>query len=279
MAHAVRHCFERESVVAERELVRVALLYGLGQVTAEEVRAELPAHGVMTGEKDGRLMVTTEEVHRQERFLTGFAQAGRGVVDPVGVAEGLERGILDDDQWNAVTGLLASCDRVSVVDSAAGVGKSTMLGVYDQGMTLAGQNVTYLATTTPAVGVLRQDGFAAETVAKFLLSDKMQTAAAGGTVVVDESSMLGLRDAYRLFSLAKEKNLELVLLGDSRQHSSRRRRSGDAGAATVWRHHAVPHHPDQAAEKRGPPRGGRDAVRGQDAGRVRPARQEAGLGP
>ena len=220
VAHAVRHCFERESVVAERELVRVALLYGLGQVTAEAVRAELPAHGVMSGDKDGRLMVTTEEVHRQERFLTGFAQAGRGVVNPVGVAPGLERGILDDDQWNAVTGLLASCDRVSVVDSAAGVGKSTMLGVYDQGMTLAGQNVTYLATTTPAVGVLRQDGFAAETVAKFLLSDKMQTAAAGGTVVVDESSMLGLRDAYRLFSLAKEKNLKLVLLGDSRQHSS-----------------------------------------------------------
>ena len=220
VAHAVRHCFERESVVAERELVRVALLYGLGQVTAEEVRAELPAHGVMSGEKDGRLMVTTEEVHRQERFLTAFAQAGRGVVNPVGVAEGLERGILDDDQWNAVTGLLASCDRVSVVDSAAGVGKSTMLGVFDQGMTLAGRNVTYLATTTPAVGVLRQDGFDAETVAKFLLSEKMQTAAAGGTVVVDESSMLGLRDAYRLFSLAKEKNLRLVLLGDSRQHAS-----------------------------------------------------------
>ena len=82
----------------------------------------------------------------------------------------LERGILDDEQWNAVTGLLSSCDRVQLVDSAAGVGKSTMLGVYDQGMKLAGRHVTYLATTTPAVGVLREDGFAAETVAKFLLS-------------------------------------------------------------------------------------------------------------
>ena len=30
----------------------------------------------------------------------------------------------------------------------------------------------------------------------------------------------GLRDAYRLFTIAKEKNLKLVFLGDSRQHSS-----------------------------------------------------------
>ncbi len=114
---------------------------------------------------------------RQERFITGFARAGRGCVEPVGVPEGLERGILDDEQWNGGHGLLSSCDRVQLVDSAAGVGKSTMLRVYDQGMKLAGRHVTYLATTTPAVGVLRDDGFAAETVAKFLLSEKMQAAA------------------------------------------------------------------------------------------------------
>ncbi len=217
---AIRHCFERESVVPERELKRVALLYGLGDVTLEEVNAELPRHGVLTGEKDGRLMATTEEVHRQERFLTGFARGGMGCVNPVGVAKGLERGILDDDQWKAVTGLLSSCDRVQMLDSAAGVGKSTLLAVYDEGMRMAGKHVTYLATTTPAVGVLREDGFAAESAAKFLLSEKMQAAAKGGYVVVDEASMLGLRDAHRLFSIAEEKNLKLVFLGDSRQHAS-----------------------------------------------------------
>ena len=163
-----------------------------------------------------------------------------------------------------MTGLLVSCDRVQMVDSAAGVGKSTMLGVYDEGMKLAGKTVTYLATTTPAVGVLREDGFDAETVAKFLLSDKMQAAARDGYVVVDESSMLGLRDAHRLFTLAKEKNLKLVFLGDSRQHSSRCRRGGYAADAGIWRHHALSHHRDQAAEERRPQGGGRAHVPGQD---------------
>lgn len=223
--YAVHHCFERESLVSERELVRVALLYGLGHVSADEIRAELPAHGVMTAEKDGRLMATSKEAYRMERSIIGFARGGVGCVNPIGVPEGLSRTLedgksLDDEQWNAVTGLLSSCDRVQLVDSAAGVGKSTMLGKFDEGMKRAGHRVTYLATTTPAVGVLRKDGFEAETVAKFLLSEKMQDAVKGGTVVVDEASMLGLRDAHRLFAVAKEKKIRLVLLGDSRQHAS-----------------------------------------------------------
>jgi conjugative relaxase-like TrwC/TraI family protein len=224
-AYAVRHCFEREAVVSERELVRTALLYGLGSVTAGQVRAELPAQGAIVAEMDGRLMATTEKAYKMERSITAFAKAGRGSVRGVGVPDGLTRVLadgktLDDEQWNTVTGLLESCDRVQLVDSAAGVGKSTMLGKFDEGMARAGRHVTYLATTTPAAGVLRNDGFAAETVAKFLLSGKMQDAAGGGTVVVDEVSMLGLKDAYKLFQIAKEKEIRLILVGDSRQHSS-----------------------------------------------------------
>jgi conjugative relaxase-like TrwC/TraI family protein len=225
VAYAVRHCFESEAAVSEKERVKTALLYGLGCVSADQVRAELPAQGFLLADMDGRLMATTQAAYGKERFITSFARAGRGVVDPVGVPEGLTRTLkegktLDDEQWSAVAGLLTSCDRVQLVDSAAGVGKSTMLGKFDEGMTLVGRDVTYLATTTPAVDVLRKDGFAAETVAKFLLSSKMQEAAIGGTVVIDESSMLGLRDAYELSRLAKEKDIRLIYLGDSRQHSS-----------------------------------------------------------
>lgn len=220
VAHAVQHCFERESVVAEREIKRVALLYGLGSLTPERVSAELPRHGVIAREKDGRMMATTRSVLGEERFLTGFAAGGRGTLPPSGVPKGLERGELDDDQWNAVTGLLRSSDRVNLVDSAAGTGKSTMLKAFDQGLRLAGEHVTYLATTTQAVDVLRKEGFQAETVSRFLMSDKLREAARGGRVVVDEASMLGHGDAYRLFTAAKGGDMRLDLLGDSRQHGS-----------------------------------------------------------
>ena len=83
-----------------------------------------------------------------------------------------------------------------------------------------GKSVTYLATTTEAVEVLEKDGFEANTVARFLLDEKMQAAAAGGRVVVDETSMLGHKDAVRLFRLAEKSNLKLIFVGDPMQHGS-----------------------------------------------------------
>lgn len=220
VAYALHHCLERESCLPERELKREALLYGLGHVTPQQIAAELPRAGVITGERDGRVMATTKKTHAEELFITGFAAGGRGTVRPVGISPELERGKLDDEQWAAVTGLLSSHDRINLVDSAAGVGKTTALKTFDQGMRLAGRAVTYLGMNTKAVGVLQKDGFAAETVAKFLLSDKMQAAASNAYLVVDESSMLGHADAFKLFNIAKDNNITLTFLGDSRQHSS-----------------------------------------------------------
>ena len=71
-----------------------------------------------------------------------------------------------------------------------------------------------------AVGVLAKDGFEADTVARFLLDEKMQEAAAGGRVVVDETSMLGHKDAVRLFQLAEKLDLKLIFVGDPMQHGA-----------------------------------------------------------
>ena len=220
VAFAIAHCFDKESLVPERKLVATALLHGLGSVTADEVRAELERQGVLTGELDGRLMATTWDIQREETFIVTWAGQGLSTVAPVGVPAGLERGKLDDEQWAAVCGLLLTSDRVSVVDSAAGTGKSTMLSAYDRGMKLAGENVTYLGTTSSSVKVLLKDGLDASTVARFLVDEKMQQAARGGRVVVDEASMLGHKDAHALFRLADELELSLVFLGDQRQHGS-----------------------------------------------------------
>ena len=48
----------------------------------------------------------------------------------------------------------------------------------------------------------------------------MQAAAAGGRVVVDESSMLGHKDAVKLFKLAEKLDLKLIFVGDPMQHGS-----------------------------------------------------------
>jgi conjugative relaxase-like TrwC/TraI family protein len=220
MRYAIGHCFVRKSVVPERELLAEAINHSVGQATPEEVNRQLSPCGVITGTLRGRRMAFTREILGEEEFISGFAREGRGTLRATGVPNGLQRGELNDGQWNLVLGLLRSRDRINLVDAGAGVGKTTAIKTFDRGMRLAGENVTYLGTTTGAVEELRKEGLKADTLAAFLLSEKMQEAAKGGRVVVDEVSMLGHEDAFRLFSVAQSKNLRIDLVGDSMQHGS-----------------------------------------------------------
>lgn len=225
VAFAIAHLSEQRSVWGERELLAVALRHGLGQVSLEAIQAELPRHGVIVDEIDGRRMATTHELQAEENYLVRVAAAGRGAVEPVGVPEGLSRLMgngksLNDGQWKAAQGVLNSSNLVTVVEGPAGAGKSSMLAKVDEGWRERGETVTYLATTAPAVGVLVKDGFNAKTLAHFLRDERMQQAAAGGRVVIDEVSMLGHKDAVELFRLVEKLDLKLVLVGDQFQHSS-----------------------------------------------------------
>jgi conjugative relaxase-like TrwC/TraI family protein len=226
VAYAVKHLGEKLSVFGEREVKGVALWYGLGSVTPEQVAAELPRAGVITAEIDGRPMATTSELQSEETYLVGRAMGGRGKVAAGGVAEGLTRKLangksLNDGQWAAAVGLLNSTDKISLLEGPAGAGKSSILGKLDEGLRLAGRDVHYFATTAAAVGVLKKDGFRdAETVAHLLMNEKLQEAIKGSRVVVDETSMLGHKDAVRLFKLAEKNDLKLICLGDPMQHGA-----------------------------------------------------------
>lgn len=225
--YAIRHCSEMLSVIPERELKRVALIHGLGSVTPEEIDREMldPRHGLVVDTIDGRRMVTTEALRTEERAMARYAASGIGSVAPVGLAEGLTAELengknLNDEQFGAVTGLLTSPNRVNLVKGPAGAGKSSLLKKYDEGVRRAGQQVTYLGSTAAAADVLQKDGFDAHTVAHFLLSDKMQQAARGGRVVVDETSIMGHKEALKLLMAGHKHNLKFVFVGDPMQHGS-----------------------------------------------------------
>jgi conjugative relaxase-like TrwC/TraI family protein len=226
VAYALDHCSEKLSVIPERELKRVALLHGLGSVTLDQIEAELPRQGVFTEVIDGRVMATTEKLQEEENAIVKFAAAGKGTVEPVGVADGLDRTLangksLNDGQWAAVQGLLNTSNLVNLLEGPAGAGKSALLAKYDEGMRLAGQQVHYFATTSKATEVLQDDGFKeTTTVAHLLKNEKLQSAMRGSRVVVDEVSMLGHRDALELCNIAQKNDLKLTLVGDPLQHGA-----------------------------------------------------------
>jgi hypothetical protein len=75
--------------------------------------------------------------------------------------------------------------------------------------------------------VLREEGFrTADTVARFLVDEKMRDRARGGVVLVDEASLVGVRSLARVFRHAEDLGARVILVGDVRQHSAVER--GDA---------------------------------------------------
>jgi conjugative relaxase-like TrwC/TraI family protein len=225
--YAIAHLSEQQSTFDVREFKAAALRHGLGSVTPERIDREMasPAHGLVAGDLDGREAVTTEALRAEERYIVGQAARGRGAVCPVGVPDGLTRTLADgrtlnEEQWQVTQGLLSTSNRVSMVKGPAGAGKSYSLQKFDEGMRMAGETPTYLATTATAVKVLARDGFEVNTVARFLVDEKMQEAARGGRVVVDEASMLGHKEAVKLFKLGEQLNLKFIFVGDPAQHGS-----------------------------------------------------------
>jgi len=222
--YAVDHAFERASVLDQRRLLTVALRHGVGEVTPERVMAEVNKLGLLKREDDGKLLVTTREILAEEQKMLDFAVSGKGVCRPIasgldGWHEELAASRLSNEQRAAVTHLLTSADRVMILRGVAGSGKTTLTREAVGYMEGAGKPVVMLAPSAQASrGVLRSEGFAdADTLARFLVDEKMQAGAANGVIWLDEAGMIGTRSIAKLFDVAGRLNARVGLAGDKRQ--------------------------------------------------------------
>ncbi len=222
--HAILHCYVRDAVVPERQLATEALKRGIGAVTVEGVLHEVQNRPLVRSTVDGREMATTKEMLGLERRLIEFARDGRGRCQPIGDPQRpCSREWFNDGQKAAVRHVLGSRDRVMILRGVAGTGKTTLEQEIGEALAEAGRPVVALAQSVKASReVLREEaGFAnADTVARFLKDEKMQEAARGGVILVDEASQLGTRDMIAVFDLAERLSARVLLVGDRRQHRS-----------------------------------------------------------
>lgn len=219
---AKRHLFERLSVVSHDELATAALRHARGQFTYEAVQSSL-TEAITRGEFLGSgSHLTTREALRDEQDLIALVEKDRGSFPAFHTSPNL-RGKLTKEQREVVTQSLASQDRFSAIHGPAGTGKTTTL----QEIVANVGPSTLLAPSGSAADVLRKDGFAdATTLQRFLLSEVDQRKAARGVVILDEAGMVSVGQMLQLSRLATTHNFRVILVGDSKQHSSVER--GDA---------------------------------------------------
>lgn len=230
MDYAVSHCYERASIVTDKELLRQALRYGVGDVDLEQVKRQLLRDQFITEDLDGHRWFTTNDVLAEEKRLIDFVQRGRGKFRPFWVGSyQFQNQTLSQEQRNAVLHVLHSRDRVTAIRGGAGTGKTTMMKEAVAAIETGGRKVFAFAPSAEASrGVLRSEaGFAnAETVEALLQSPKLQEQVRGQVIWVDEAGLLGARSLARVAALAEKQECRLVLSGDTAQHRAVER--GDA---------------------------------------------------
>ncbi len=220
---SMEHMFERASVVPERTLLAYALKQGVGKASREAIEHVMAEQPLIRATREGRKLVTTQQVLDEESRMLAFARNGRGARRPINPGRrSYIREWLNPQQKAAVRHVLESRDRVVLIRGAAGTGKTTMMQEARAGIEEAGQRVFAFAPSAAASrGVLRAEGFSsAETVARLLVDRNLQNEVRSGVLWIDEAGLLGTRTMSELFSLAEQLDARVVLSGDRRQHGS-----------------------------------------------------------
>jgi len=232
---ALRHVYERSSVVREGEVLSAALELHSDFFRWRELRSALEAHPDAI-RKEGEMSL--RPIRREEDAAVQRVQSGRNQRFALGNPAGLPM-TLTAGQRTAATALLENRDFVSVLIGDAGTGKTTVLAAVEAAHVAAGgSRFLPLAPTTRARDALASSGLAAaDTVQRFLVSEAMQRAAAGRVILVDEAGLLSTQQLDQLTRTAAAVRARLLLVGDTKQHYSVQR--GDA-LRNVIRHTGVP---------------------------------------
>jgi conjugative relaxase-like TrwC/TraI family protein len=227
--YALSHCFERQSTVTHKNLLKTALIQSFGKASAEDIRNAVMERGnILHREFQGQNYVTTQDVLDEERNIIDFVRKGRGTRSKLGRGntEGLDPA-LSDEQCDAALVILNSRDRVTELKGRAGTGKTRMLLSTVSAIRAADNEVYAFAPSADAADVLQKEGFGeAATVERLLIDPEMQQKVHDQVLLIDEAGLLSVKDTKRLFDVANKQNARVILVGDTSQHVGVQR--GDA---------------------------------------------------
>ncbi len=231
--HALRHSFERHSVVANRAIIREAVRHSMGSRSAsiEDIHRSIENDSQLVRVvQQGRIQCTTREVLREEQEMVSLAIQGRGAAKPLAMApvSDFDNKRLSGEQKQVINHILLNRDSVTLIQGRAGTGKTTMMTEAVKAIQHSGKQVFAFAPTAEASrGVLRAEGFEkADTVAALLADRELQHSVKDQVLWIDEAGLIGSRDMLRVLRVADEQNCRVILTGDDRQHRAVAR--GDA---------------------------------------------------
>jgi len=220
---ALKHSFERASVMPERRILATAYRHSIGSrlVSLDEITNKFNNDKEIIRVKEKHLTYcTNREVLREEKQMVELARQGQGNFRPLyQQAPDIK---LTGQQGNALIHILTTHNQVSIVRGVAGSGKTTLLKEAAGLIENTGKQIVIVAPSADASRVvLKNEGFEnADTVARLLIDKEFQKELSNNVLIVDEAGLLGTKDMTSLLSLSVKYNTRLILVGDTRQHTS-----------------------------------------------------------
>ena len=213
--YALKHVFERASVIPEKELIRAVLKQAQGQVVLRDVKAELQDPRYL---RRGESIMTREERAREVRILsqirTGKRTHGRFIHDLNPIYNQLQ-----DDQKNAVASIALCRDQYVFMRGVAGSGKTFALSTINESFT--GKKPIFLAPTGSATETLRTEGFKeAKTLQYYLANRIYREQTKKGVIILGEAGLISTRQMDVFLRMTKNNNTRVIFVGDTRQHNS-----------------------------------------------------------
>ena len=221
-----------KSSVFSREDVEKLLIKFVEEEDRGTVRAAIFSHKSMVPlyerQSNGDTgLFTTQEVRAEEEKLLRFADKVneiklKTIQESVVEAVSQEK-TLYSEQDQTLRHVTSKTQGIAIVQGRAGTGKSYTMNAIRETYERSGVRIIGLAPTHLVAGDMVKDGFqSASTVHKFLfdINNGRTSLSKGSVLMVDEAAMLGNSVLVELFNVAKERDVKVVLFGDSKQLSS-----------------------------------------------------------
>ena len=213
--YALKHVFERASVVHRHDLIKEALKHAKGDALLSDIEHELNDDRFL---HRGLWIMTREEREREIRIINTI-RSGKRKFEPLLKTDAVVNPALDPEQKIAVEKTLKNCDQFLFIKGVAGAGKTFALSEINA--QIINKNVTFLAPSGSATDTLRLEGFEnAKTIQLFLMSEVAQRAAKDSVLIVDEAGLISTKQMDRFLKIVAEQRARVIFVGDTLQHNS-----------------------------------------------------------
>jgi len=134
---SLEYFLERNSAAQEKRVLAFALKLGYGHLLPKDVKEELDSReNILRSKVDTITNITTKEMVAFENEMIELATRGKGKFIPLNSTYEPKQNYLNNEQRKAINKILSSPDQVTILNGAAGSGKTSLLTEVKEGIIL-----------------------------------------------------------------------------------------------------------------------------------------------